>query len=149
LHSSSTLRSGIGVAAAVVALALALAPGAIAGKPGGGGTGSTGGTGGTISLVLIDSPDGLPHFGTHVTFNVSTSSTTQPWVRLQCYVGGTLVYDMSNGIFPTSLNEMFTLGPTPLWSSGASDCTATLENLTGGKRGSAQTLATTTFHVYA
>jgi hypothetical protein len=145
LKTKSSPYRGTGIAAAVVVLVLAVAPAALAGKPGGG---TTGGTGGTISLVQMDSPDGLSHFGRHVTFNVSTTATSMPWVEVKCFVGGTLVYDMSNGIFPTSLGEIFTLGPTPLWQGGDADCTAYLQNLTGGRRGTAQTLATMSFHVY-
>lgn len=148
MRTRSSFQRGMGVVAAA-AVALGIAPVAMAGhKPGGGGGGTTGGSG-TISLKLLDSPDGLAHFGNHATFTVSTTATTMPWVELKCYVGGTLVYDMSNGIFPTSLNQIFTLGPTPLWSSGAADCTAYLQNLTGGRNGSATTLGTTSFHVYA
>src|SRR5438876_10602984 len=65
----------IALAAASLALALAPVPAALAGKPthGGGGGGTTTGGGGTISLVLLNSTDGLAHFGQKVTFDVSTS----------------------------------------------------------------------------
>ena len=146
MKTRSSLHRGVGVAAALAALILAVTPTALAGKPSGGGSG----TSGTISLVLLDSTDGLAHFGNHVTFQVSTTATTMPWVELKCYVSGTLVYDMSNGIFPTSLNQIFTLGPTPLWSSGAADCTAYLQNITSTtKKGGTTVLASMNFHVYA
>jgi hypothetical protein len=136
--------------ALVVALAVA-APVALAGKGGGGKGGNTGGTGtGTISLVLLNSTDGLAHFGQQVTFNVSTTSTTMPWVTLQCYQNGSLVYKMSNGIFATSLNQNFTLGPTPSWPGGAADCTAWLQNWDSyAKRGAIQNITSTGFHIYA
>jgi hypothetical protein len=122
-------------------------------KGGGGATSGSGGTtssgGGTISLVLLNSTDGLPHFLQDVTFNVSTTATTQPWVTLRCYIGGTLVDKDSNGMFPGSLDEIFTLGGTPLWQSGAADCTATLENWDNySKNGSITALASMSFHVY-
>jgi hypothetical protein len=140
----------IALAAASVVLALALVPAALAGKPGGGGGGSTGGgSGGTISLVLLSSTDGLAHFGQQVTFNVSTTATQHPEVTLDCYVGGALVYQMTNAMFAGSLNEIFTLGPTPSWSGGAADCTAWLQNWDGySKHGSISNLASTSFHVY-
>jgi hypothetical protein len=151
--TTKTPAARFAVAAASVILALALVPAALAGKPkpgGGGGGGTTTGGGGTISLVLLSSTDGLAHFGQLVTFNVSTSATSSPWVTLDCYVGGTLVYQMSNGIFPTSLNQIFTLGPTPSWSGGAADCTAYLQNWDGYmKRGSISNIASMSFHVYA
>ena len=119
------------------------------GHTGGGTGGTTGGSGGTISLVLLNSTDGLPHFGQDVTFNVSTTATTQPWVTLKCYVGGTLVEKDSNGMFTGSLDQIFTLGGTPLWQSGGADCTATLENWDNySKHGSITTLASMSFQVY-
>ena len=128
-------------------IALALVPTGLAGKGGGGkpGGGNTGGTG-TISLVLLNSTDGLAHYGQKVTFAVSTTATSQPFVVLKCYRSGTLVYELANGIFPTSLGQVFTLGPTPSWSSGAADCTASLQNWSGR---TPATLATLNFHVYA
>ena len=113
----------------------------------GGGTTTTGG--GTISLVLLDSTDGLPHYGQHVTFNVSTTATTHPWVTMRCYVGGIVVDTDSNAMFDGSLDTIFTLGGTPSWQSGAADCTATLENRDSySKNGSITALASTSFHVY-
>lgn len=135
-------------------LALALVPaglaakGGTAGKPDGGG-GKPSGGGGTISLVLLNSTDGVPHYGQKVTFNVSTTATSYPYVTLKCSQGG-LVYQASKGIFPTSLGQNFTLGPTPMWQGGDADCTATLENWDSySKNGSITALTSMTFHVYA
>jgi len=123
------------------------------GKGGGGGKGSggttggtTGGGGGTISLVLLNSTDGQAHFGQTVTFNVSTSATTMPWVTLKCTQGGTLVYQQSNGIFPTSLGQNFKLS-SGAWVGGDADCTARLENWDSYPK-SITGLASTSFHVY-
>jgi len=145
---------------AVLALALVPAAGLAAkggggsatGGPGGGGKpgGGAGGTGGTVSPVYLDSTDGVAHFGQHVTFTVSTSATSYPYVTVDCTRGGMSVYHASRGIFPTSLSQTFALGPTPSWSSGDADCTATLENWDGyGKRGGITPLASVPFHVYA
>ena len=113
-----------------------------------GGT-TSGGSGGTISIVLLDSTDGLAHFGQHVTFNVSTTATAYPWVTVKCYQNSSQVYQQSNGIFATSLNQIFTLGPTTNWQSGAADCTADLENWDSySKNGSITKLASMSFHVY-
>jgi hypothetical protein len=142
-------------------LALALVPaaglaakGGTAGKPGGGGGGGKPGGGGggtgTVSVVLLNSTDGVPHYGQQVTFAVSTTATSYPYVTLKCYQGGSLVYQASKGIFPTSLGQNFTLGPTPNWQGGDADCTATLENWDSySKNGSITALASTSFHVYA
>jgi hypothetical protein len=134
-----------------LALALVLVPAALAakggGKPSGGGT--TGG--GTISLEVLTSPgDGLPHVMYKVTFNVSTTATQYPWVTVNCYSpSGAWVYHASNGIFPTSLNQVFTLGSNT-WTSGDADCTAWLQNWDNyQKHGTITNLASTSFHVYS
>ena len=100
---------------ATLVAVLALVPSALAGKgrPGGGGGGGRGGSG-TIALTLLNSTDGLAHFGQKVTFAVSATTTTQPWVALECSQNGTVVYKQANGIFANSLNQVFTLGPTPV-----------------------------------
>lgn len=136
---------------AALVLALTLVPAAFAGK-GGKPAGNNGGGvtgGGTISLVLLNSTDGLPHFGQKVTFAVSTTVTSQPWVVAKCYQSGVLVYSQANGIFPTSLGQIFTLGPTPAWSGGAADCTAYLQDWTRYSKGKVVTLASMNFQVYA
>jgi hypothetical protein len=122
---------------------MAIAPAALAAKraPGGGG-----GTGSSISLVVLDSPDGLPHFGGQVTFKVSTTAS-QPWVNLSCYQNGAWVSGQWQGFFPGyAWGQNFTLGPTPSWSGGAADCTARLVKF--ASNGKETTLATTGFHVY-
>jgi len=116
------------------------------GKPSGGGT--TGGGSGTINWVMVTDKNGdsAPSFNDVITFNVSTTATTMPWVTLKCYQGSTLVLQTSNGIFPTSITQNFTLGPSPLWQSGAASCTATLENWDGYPK-SITTLGSTSISV--
>jgi hypothetical protein len=136
--------------ALVAVVALVAGPATAGGKGGGKGRPSKGGGTGTLDIVLLNSTDGLPHFGQKVTFSVSTTATAYPWVTVKCYVGSGLVYRASNGIFPTSLGQVFTLGPTPSWSGGDADCTAFLENWDSySKNGSISTLGSTDFHVYA
>ena len=118
------------------------------GKPGGGG-GTT--SGGTIELVLLNSTDGVAHVGQRVTFRVSTTATNYPWVTVNCYrdTDNALVYKASNGIFPTSLGQDFTLASNT-WLSGSAHCTADLENWDAySKRGAITKLASTSFLVYA
>ena len=86
----------------------------------------------------------MAHFGQKVTFAVS--GTSYPWVVAKCYQNGVLVYEQANGIFETSLNQIFALGPTGYWTGGAADCTALLQNWSTSKH---TTLATLNFHVYA
>jgi hypothetical protein len=127
----------VALIAALFALVVAV-PTAFAGKPG---------AGGTISLVLLESTDGLPHYGQRVTFEVSTTATEKPFVNLRCYQNGALVGQSWEGFFADSLDDgIFVLGGSNAWQGGAADCTATLNKYT--KRGWQQ-LAATSFHVYA
>jgi hypothetical protein len=113
-------------------LALLFVPAALAGK-GGGGKGGGGQAGGGGSLTQ-HSPftdldgDGLLSFGDQVTFDVSTTATDQPMVRVDCYQAGTHVYWASAGFYasyPWQWAQNFTLKST-YWTSGAANCTATL-----------------------
>jgi hypothetical protein len=134
----------IALPVAIAALVFALAPTALAGKGGGGHAGSGGGGGGSITLSLLNSTDGLAHYGKQVTFNVSASF--QPWVNLTCYQNGTLAYNAWAGFFPSyEYGQIFTL-TSGWWTGGAADCTA---NLTESTAKGLVTRATTTFHVYA
>ena len=114
------------------------------GKPGGGGGhgggGNTGGSG-TISAPVNLTDSVLSH-GDRISFNVS-SSVAEPWVRLSCYQGGTLVAQGSEGYFERSLDDGVFGLYSPMWASGAADCTAKLTTPTGS------VLATTSFHVDA
>lgn len=133
-------RKSAAIVAALALLTLALVPTAFAGKPGGGGSSS-------VSLALLNG-DTQPHFGRDVTFNVSTTATSEPWVNLSCYQNGTWVSGQWQGFFPGyPWGQTFTLGPTPSWQGGAADCTARLVKF--GRNGRETTLATANFHVYA
>jgi hypothetical protein len=100
----------------------------------------------SIGLVLLDSTDGVPHLGQHVTFDVATTATDYPWVTMKCSQNGTHVYQQSNAMY--RIQATFTLGPTPLWQSGGADCIATLENWENSSRnGKIEVLASTQFAV--
>ncbi len=96
---------------ATLVAVLALVPSALAGKgrPGGGNGGTTGGSG-TISLTLLNSTDGLAHYGQKVTFAVSATTTTQPWVDLKCSQNGVVV-EQANGNFANSLTARSSARP--------------------------------------
>jgi len=135
-----------GIAALCLTLCLTLAPVALAAKSGGGAHKGGGGggpaSGGSIGLVVLNSPDGLPHWHGEVTFDVSTTVTSEPWVELACYQNGTAVLVGWKGFFERSLTtQVFTLASNG-WRGGAADCTAWLETGKGAK------LASTSFHVY-
>jgi hypothetical protein len=115
-------------------------------------SGSTagGGTSGSssLTLVVLNSTDGLPHWGQDVTFNVATTATNEPYVSLNCSQNGTMVYGASAGFFPSYPwpgSQIFPLA-SPSWTGGGANCTATLY-FVNGKR--TITLKTLTVQVYA
>jgi hypothetical protein len=142
---SNRFSSHFARTASVAAMCLALAPVALAAKVGGGAHRGGGGgptSGGSISLVVLNSPDGLAHWHGEVTFDVSTTATSEPWVELTCSQNGAVVLTGWKGFFERSLTtQVFTLGSNG-WQGGPADCTAWLETPKGAK------LASTSFHVY-
>ncbi len=134
----------------VIALAMVVAivagPATAGGKGGNGGGkggGKPSGGSGTITLVLLDSTDGLAHYNQWVRFNVSTTATTEPWVNLKCYQGDTLVAQGWEGYFERSLSDGNFRLNSPMWTGGEADCTAFLTTPQKAVLGS------TSFHVYA
>ena len=142
--TGKTLRFTLTATFAV--LLLVLAPTALAGKGNGKGGGGNKTGSSSLSLVLLDSTDGLPHQGQHVTFSVTTTAD-RPFVSLNCYQGTVWFYLASAGFFPDyPWSTTFALANTS-WTSGAADCTATLYTTTDGIR--ITTLATLNVHVCA
>ena len=127
--------------AAVAALCLASAPAALAGKGGRPEPPPSGSTS-SISLVLLNSTDGYAHYGQSVTFNVSTTATSEPWVNLKCYQNGVLVAEGWNGYFERSITGRNFGLYSPSWTGGDADCTAWLTTPQKAQ------LTSTSFHVY-
>jgi hypothetical protein len=133
-----------------VAVGAALASAMIAGPAFGQKNGNGGNKTSTSSLrlVLLNSTDGLPHWGQKVTFKVSTTATSQPFVSLRCFKKTTLVYSAQAGYYPSypwpSAEKMVL--KSNAWKSGGADCTATLFYASGNR---VITLTTKGFHVYA
>ena len=133
---------------AVVVVVLSMVPSALAAKgkgQAGGGTASSS----TLSLKMVydQNANGAPNWNDQVTFNVSTTATDKPWVKLNCYQAGVWVSTSTAGFFaayPWAPN--FTLASGG-WTGGAGDCTATLYMVTSNGR--SKTLATLSFHVDA
>jgi hypothetical protein len=141
-HSLMALAEASLIALLVVGL---IAGTAFAGK-GGGGKPPKGGNGGsgTISApVLVDPADSVVNYGDRIRFDISTGSTTEPWVKLRCYQGGTLVASGSEGYFERSLDDGVFGLYSGMWTGGAADCDARLTKPDGS------VLASTTFHVDA
>ena len=148
-HSAQALAEGSLIALLVVGLmagSVFAAPGGKGGgkgKPGGG----AGGTG-SISVVLLNSTDGLAHYGQQVDFVVSTTATDKPYVRLNCYEAGVWVMTDSTGYYASYPwpGHIFSLSWDAYHTPGAaSDCTATLYYYTS--RGTAS-LASLNIPVY-
>lgn len=102
---------------------------------------------GTVTVVLLNSTDGLPHAGQQVSFTVATLVTDRPYVRLDCYQNGVWVFDQWAGFyadFSWPWMQTFTLANS-MWTGGAADCTATLYYYAG--RGWTDITASP-FHVY-
>jgi hypothetical protein len=138
--SKASFRIALFAVIATLVVVFASVPSALAGK--GGGHGGRSGTS-SIRLVLLNSTDGVAHYGQQVTFDVSASF--QPWVNLTCSQNGTLVYNSWAGFFPSYDNgQTFTLS-SGWWTGGAADCTANLSEWTSKD---IITRATTSFHVY-
>ena len=90
-------------------------------------------TGGGFSLVVLNSTDGLAHWGGQVTFTVSTTATTEPHVSLRCSQNGILVYATQTGYYADYLwpwTQVMTLSSVA-WTGGSADCVATLYYFSG------------------
>jgi hypothetical protein len=90
--------------------------------------------------------DGVPNWGDHVTFDVSTTATDKPWVLVNCYQSGSWNYTQTHGFFALYPSPNFTLA-SAAWTGGAADCTATLYMVTAN--GNEKDLASVSFHVDA
>ncbi len=102
----------------------------------------------SLSLVLLNSTDGAPHWGQHITFTVSTTATTEPQVNLACSQNGTVVFRAQTGYYagyPWPWTQTMTLS-SYVWTSGAASCTAVLYYFSGSKT---ITLTTLNFQVLA
>jgi hypothetical protein len=95
----------------------------------------------TIAMVMVDGTDTAANWGDWVTFNVTTTATSEPWVNLKCWQNGALVAEGWNGFFERSLTGRIFGLYSASWTSGAAECTAYLTTPTWAVLGS------TSFHV--
>jgi hypothetical protein len=106
----------------------------------------------SISLVVLGtgslttSATAEPQYGDRVTFNISTTATTYPYVNLKCYQNGALVAQGWAGFFDGALGTQAFGLYSPQWTGGAADCVANLDMNSHGKW---KVLASTSFHVGA
>jgi hypothetical protein len=100
----------------------------------------------SAGATALAAPLSAARFGDVITFDVSTTATTSPFVNLQCFQNGTLVAQGWNAYFAGGLGDRtFTL-TSPTWTGGAADCTADLDMFVNYKW---KVLASTAFHVDA
>ena len=139
------MLSKIAVAVAFVVV-LAFAGTAFAGK--------VSGSSSIAGPFLVAAPSASPltasstaaQFGDTITFSVSTSETSNPFVNLNCYQNGVLVMNSWSAFFPGGANQNFGLY-SPSWQSGAASCTADLGMQTSNGRW--KVLASNSFDVSA
>src|SRR6266446_2203334 len=106
---------------------------------------NSGVTGSGFTLVVLNSTDGLAHWGGQVTFSVSTTATTEPHVSLRCSQNGILVYATQTGYYAGYLwpwTQVMTLSSVA-WTGGSADCVATLYYFSGATVVSLGTLSFT------
>lgn len=123
---------------AVLCLALALVPAALAGRGGSGG--SSGGY-----TVAVDQP--APYrFAQEITVTTDTPASSKPWIDLSCYQGGARVLASTHAGFAEGwyYGWPFPLGPTGMWTGGAADCELVVWHQSRNKR---VVDARTAFHV--
>jgi len=99
----------------------------------GGGKGHVQNTNSSLNPVLLNSTDGLAHWGQQVTFNISTDATAYPYVNLKCYQNGNLVAEGWAGFFNGALGDRTFGLYSPQWTGGAANCTAWLDMYSNGK----------------
>lgn len=104
-------------------------------KPSGGGGGTTGGGSSSLELRMVtdNGGDGGPNWGDVVTFNISTTATTEPNVSLTCSQNGVVVYGAVAGFYasyPWPWTQIMTLSSNS-WTGGGADCVAKLYYISG------------------
>lgn len=100
------------------------------GKPSGGGDGTS-----SLRLVMVTdyNANGLPNWSDQVTFDISTTATTQPNVSLTCSQNGVVVYGATAGFYdgyPWPWTRLMTLSSNS-WQGGAASCVAKLYYFSG------------------
>lgn len=106
----------------------------------------------TSSWIGLSAPGAAaataPVAGSDVTVYEGTTATTQPFIHLVCYQGGTAVLQDWKAVFTPSTGSATFMLSSSSWQGGAAICTANLENWDSySKNGKVTTLASTSFDV--
>jgi hypothetical protein len=137
----------IAPAASLLAV-LAFAGAAVAGNGAGPNKSSSSSISAPVVVSTIAAPVGAatsaPQYHDVITFNVSTTATTSPFVNLRCYQNGAQVGEGWATFFTGGTPGTFGLYSNS-WTGGAADCTADLGMFTSNSKW--KVLASTSFHV--
>ena len=128
------------ILAAIVVMAWSAAPSAL-GQQGKGKKPGNQSSASTLNWVMYtdQNNNGYPNWGDAITFQVSTTETSNPQVQLTCYQNGDVVY---GAVWP--ITPVLTLS-SRAWTGGAADCTATAYYFNGSKN---TTIASLNFTVW-
>lgn len=135
-RSNTARRLAIGSLVSCLALG-AMGGASFAARGGGGGKPGGATTSSSLSVVMVTdlNTNGSPNWGDTITFSISTTATLEPHVSLTCSQGGEVVYGATAGFYdgyPWPWTKLMTLSST-LWSGGAANCTAKLQQYSGTK----------------
>lgn len=133
-RSHTARRIVVGTLVACLALG-AMGTSSFAGKGGGGGKPRPSSSSSSLKVVMVKDVnlDGAPNWGDTITFDISTTATSQPNVSLQCSQGGVVVYGATAGFYdayPWPWTQQMSLSSTA-WASGAANCVAVLQQYSG------------------
>jgi hypothetical protein len=109
------------------------------GKGRGGANADAGASTVSVVMYLDNNGNGVPNWNDKITFDVSTTETTQPHVQLVCFQNGDVVYGADWPVTP-----VLTLS-SRAWQGGAAECTATAYYFSGSKN---VTIASNNFTAY-
>jgi hypothetical protein len=139
-HPKTARRIAVGALVACLALG-ARGDASFAGKGGGGKGGGGGDKGGgkpgggssssSLSVVMVEdgNQDGSPNWGDVITFDISTTDTSEPNVSLTCTQDGVVVYGAVSGYYagyPWPWTQEMSLA-SGAWDGGSANCTAVLQ----------------------
>ncbi len=94
---------------------------------------------------------GVVSYGDAIRFNVTYNNVDYPFVHLQCYdpTTGALLSQSTEGYYPSALDDGIFGLSSPVWTTGAANCTAKVEQGDANTRKTNPVLATVNFHVDA
>lgn len=123
-------RLAITAALGALLLSIPVSPALAAKRSSGGGSGGSTSTSSSMTLVMVTDKNGngAPNWNDTITWQVSTTATSTPGVRVKCYQGTTQVYSAQAGYYTGYLwpdYQLMTLA-SGAWLGGGASCIAEL-----------------------